>query len=146
MTPLRFKTAGYSSEDLLTCDYLESRCGDIEDGIGLKHDDDDGGWVLAFKDLERLYFAAKKARDNMNVCPENIKESIMAYIQGRPPGSFLLAVFANDLQGAVACADGENHKALAAILAYVYWEVPAQMWGSPEAVARHLRSCLKAKK
>ncbi len=77
--------------------------------------------------------------DKVRGCPQNIQESIRAYVQGRPTGGFLRAVLENNLLDAVTRADHINSKCLPAILAFVYTNVPSPMWGSHEAVAEHLR-------
>ena len=82
----------------------------------------------------------------MNACPDNIKESILAYVQGRPTGGFLEAVLSNDLMQAVMRADTVNREYLPAILSFVYENVPGYMWGSPEAVDDHLIACREARK
>jgi len=88
-------------------------------------------------------------------CPQNIKDSIRAYIRGRPTGGFLEAVLQNDLLHAVSLADSQNKASLQlrsdvedflAILAYIYNEVPGNIWGSPEAVHQHLLACAEARK
>ncbi len=82
----------------------------------------------------------------MNACPENIKESILHYVLGRPTGGFLEAVLTNDLMEAVMRADEVNRECLPAILSFVYDYVPADMWGSPEAVDDHLLAAREARK
>lgn len=77
----------------------------------------------------------------MNACPENIKESILAYIEGRPTGGFLRAVLSNDLWEAVRGADDVSQECLPAILSFVYDNVPVDMRGSPDAVVTHLEAC-----
>jgi hypothetical protein len=60
---------------------------------------------------------------------------IREYVEHRtPPGCFLGAVRSNDLRGAVGWADDANKAALADIVAYLHWRVPARCWGSAEAV------------
>jgi hypothetical protein len=56
--------------------------------------------------------------------------------KGRPPGSFLAAVLANDLVGAVGQADDINKYRLADYVQWLYWEAPGRPcgWGSYEAV------------
>lgn len=51
-------------------------------------------------------------------------------------GGFLTAVLENDLSGAVARADHINIKIIPDIVKYVFNELPAACWGSPEAVKR----------
>ncbi|KKL26750.1 hypothetical protein LCGC14_2392130 [marine sediment metagenome] len=59
---------------------------------------------------------------------------------GIPPGHFLTAVLENNLVEAETRADIENSKALKDIIMYVYWEMPSHSWGSPEKVARWIKS------
>lgn len=54
--------------------------------------------------------------------------------KGIPTGGFLYAVLTNDLFAAVEAADTDNIKALKAICEYVYNQLPAGAWGSPEKV------------
>lgn len=49
-------------------------------------------------------------------------------------GGFLAAVLENDLAGAAARADHINIKIIPDIVKYIYNELPADCWGSPEAV------------
>lgn len=55
-------------------------------------------------------------------------------MHGVPLGSFLQAVFENDLMGAFSRADGENRKAMGDIAAFLWNEVPMGCHGSPEKV------------
>jgi len=64
--PIRVKVAGYSP-NLLWFDPGISRCGSILDGVSFAHcghnpEDWEGTWVIQFKDLERMYLAAKRVR------------------------------------------------------------------------------------
>lgn len=62
---LEFKVAGHTLPILRVND-LQVYCGHIKDGISLEHvsprPPGEGCWVLSFKDLERLYEAARDAR------------------------------------------------------------------------------------
>ena len=67
--------------------------------------------------------------------PASVKASLVAYVDDRrPTGDFLRAVLSNDLSGAVRRADTDNLAALAAIVGYVYMELPADCWGSERKV------------
>ena len=67
--------------------------------------------------------------------PANIKEAIDAYVaSGRPPGDFTGAVLDNNLCEAVARADGSSLANLIHIVAYCWWEIPGNCWGSPAKV------------
>ena len=63
MSKFRFElnTAGHSQGNLV-CSSLHSRCGDIEDGIGLEFGRE-GSWVIEFTDLETLYHMALVSRE-----------------------------------------------------------------------------------
>lgn len=61
MGRITVKTAGYGGDNDLHCDSLNSECGAITDGIVLSHNNE-GCWVIAFNDLERLYVEARDAR------------------------------------------------------------------------------------
>jgi hypothetical protein len=58
---LVIQTAGYSEPDELSFWPGPSKCGEITDGVTLSHAGE-GGWVISFADLERMYLAAKEAR------------------------------------------------------------------------------------
>ena len=60
---------------------------------------------------------------------------------GIEPGSFLRAVLENDLHQAVAYADSENMKALWEWCMFIYTDIPASIWGSPEKVQAHIDAC-----
>lgn len=54
--------------------------------------------------------------------------------EGGHVGDFLTAVLENDLTKAVGRADGTNEDLLAEHVKFVYNELPADCWGSPEKV------------
>jgi hypothetical protein len=66
-TYLLFRTEGYSLTDEMRVRQLKvsetGSSGTIRDGVAFEHDND-GWWVLSFKDLESIYLAAKKARES----------------------------------------------------------------------------------
>jgi len=65
---------------------------------------------------------------------DNIKQSIRRYADHHvPTGSFLKAVFSNDLFEALGRADEENQRDITEICSYIYNEVPASCWGSRDA-------------
>lgn len=67
--------------------------------------------------------------------PDRTLETIDRYVEQKlRPGSFLRAVFNNDLTGAVANADRENKKVLTEIVKYCYNEIPSRCWGHNGAV------------
>ena len=73
--------------------------------------------------------------------PASVKASLVAYVDSRiPTGDFLRAVLSNDLSGAVNRADADNSPHLVAITKYVYWQLPADCWGSERKVDLWLKS------
>ena len=67
--------------------------------------------------------------------PRRMGPAIVNYIDNHiMPGSFLQAVFKNDLFDAVGRADWENIDDLVAYVSYLYNEAPSPCWGSPEKV------------
>ena len=61
---------------------------------------------------------------------------VQRYIEnGIPPGSFLRAIFSNDLKDAVRCADDCNIRYLPEWARFMYCEMPSESQGSPEKVA-----------
>ena len=68
--------------------------------------------------------------------PERFKQAIDRYVQsGIIPGGFLHAVLVNDLTMAVIRADDESIQVLPDIVMYLYWECPANCWGSTRKVS-----------
>jgi hypothetical protein len=57
------KVAGYSPSQLTVSTGI-AKCGHIKDGISLVHGNQ-GSWVMAFSDLEKVYLAAKEFRDQV---------------------------------------------------------------------------------
>lgn len=53
-------------------------------------------------------------------------------------GGFVTACLRNDLQAAIGLADEENLSAIRQIVVYLYNEVPAVCWGSPDKVREWL--------
>jgi len=71
--------------------------------------------------------------------PEHIKESLDAYVsERRPMGDFLCAVLENNLCESFGRADEKNRLCLFEIVSYIYNELPAPCWGSPEKVTKWL--------
>lgn len=70
-----------------------------------------------------------------NEIPDRTLKAINRYAKNKlRPGSFLKAVFNNDLTKAVANADLENTEALPEIVKYCYNEIPSPCWGYDGAV------------
>ena len=64
-----------------------------------------------------------------------IKESLDRYAQRHvATGGFLQAVLENNLKESMARADEDNQRDLFEIVCYLYNELPAACWGSPELV------------
>jgi hypothetical protein len=60
MKDLTIKIQGHTADTLRFGPNI-NMCGNIKDGVSLEFDRK-GGWVIAFKDLKRMYEAAVKAR------------------------------------------------------------------------------------
>ncbi|RLB43364.1 MAG: hypothetical protein DRH30_03210 [Deltaproteobacteria bacterium] len=75
-------------------------------------------------------------REKMNeLIPTHMHYGLDAYIKkGIGPGSFMRAVFENNLMNAFGCADEENRRAMFQWVTFVYNYAPAQSHGSPEIV------------
>ena len=71
--------------------------------------------------------------------PERMMGGIERYVENHiEPGSFLTAVFENNLSEAVGRADEENMENLPAYAAYLYNEIPQGCHGSRENVRQWL--------
>jgi len=69
--------------------------------------------------------------------PGRMHDSLVRWVtEGRVSGHFLTAVLTNDLKEAVARADDENANALRDYVLFLYNNVPAGCFGSPERVTR----------
>lgn len=67
--------------------------------------------------------------------PPQMMEGINDYLHyGYLPGSFLEAIFANDLVIACGQADDENLRNIPAYAAFLYNDAPPQSWGSQKKV------------
>lgn len=79
-------------------------------------------------------------RDYNNI-PQYTRESLERYVkEGIPPGDFLRAVLANDLQKAVSHADNENTGAIVALAVWIYNRAPSSCWGSKDAVSNWIKA------
>jgi hypothetical protein len=75
----------------------------------------------------------------MATIPTTTLEAIDAYVERKtPPGSFVRAVLENDLKESIKTADEFNLAALVDVVQHCIWNIPAIVWGSPEAVNSHL--------
>lgn len=77
---------------------------------------------------------------------EDILDALKRYVEARiPTGGFLRAVLENNLSEAFGRADEYNLTTLFHICAYIYNELPASCWGSPEKVETWLIGGRKVK-
>lgn len=89
---------------------------------------------MEMTDIEAARFRLEM-RKGLQRIPEHMHGAVERYVNsGIPPGSFLEAVLANDLQGSVSRADGINKYHIPAWVDFVHWHLPAVCHGSYEAV------------
>ena len=70
---------------------------------------------------------------------EDVFYTLERYVNDKiPTGGFLEAVLSNDLKEACMRADDVNQKIIFNIVKYIYNELPAICWGSPQRVNRWL--------
>jgi len=62
---LRLKIAGWNTSDEMEVDPGIWHCGPITDGVSIWFKGNPGGFVLDFRDLERLYVEAKRQRSSL---------------------------------------------------------------------------------
>ena len=85
-------------------------------------------------------FYGRTIQGGMYFIPDRMERGIVDYIENHiMPGSFLRAVFENNLADAVGHADQQNLYNLPAYASYLYNEVSADCWGSPEKVRRWVK-------
>jgi len=73
--------------------------------------------------------------------PSHMIGSVKRYVlRGIGGGSFLTALFSNDLIGAIGKADAENQEAIGAWAQFLYNSIPGNCHGSPEKVAAWIAS------
>jgi hypothetical protein len=78
--------------------------------------------------------------------PPHILGAIDAWAEkARPCGGFVTACLTNDLTGAVSQGDLDSLRAIPAIVAYLYNEVPSVCWGTKEKVKAWGEQCSKSK-
>lgn len=76
--------------------------------------------------------------DYSSIKPD-VLESISDYVNNRiPPGDFLQAVLENNLKESFNRADEDNIRSMFKIVQFIYNEIPARCWGSPEKVKKWL--------
>lgn len=72
---------------------------------------------------------------NYTPLPERLRAGMKGYVEHhRRTGSFLRAVLENNLSASFARADVDSLPQLHEIVRFVYNEIPARVWGSPEVV------------
>lgn len=77
---------------------------------------------------------------NYNI-PDLTQDALTRYVEhGIKPGGFLTAVLSNDLFGAFSRADPLNAAAMQDIVKFIYNELPAGAWGSPEKVQAFVKT------
>jgi hypothetical protein len=75
-------------------------------------------------------------RANWSGIPDYMRGGIERYVmRGVPPGSFLSAVFANDLMGAIGKADDTNVACIQAYARFIYNHTPPNCHGNAQIVA-----------
>jgi hypothetical protein len=72
-------------------------------------------------DLQTLINAVRDYRDNRH-----------------EHGSFIMAVLENNLHAAISRADGTSWDVIRELMQFVYFDLPADCWGSREAVSAWL--------
>lgn len=88
-------------------------------------------------ELEALIEEHKRLNPDLPIKPD-IKQKLMDYaFKGYPLGGFLTAVVENDLFEALGHADSYNRATIYQICHFIYNELPAGCWGSPEIVKQH---------
>ena len=76
----------------------------------------------------------------LDVLPEHCRDGVYQYIMnGIPPGSFLDAVFRNDLVGAFSKADHINQECIRYYAIFLHNYAPNGCWGSREIVDRWIK-------
>ncbi len=83
--------------------------------------------------------------------PERLRGGMRRYVEdGIPPGDFLQACLANDLVEAIGRADTKEGFYVHAVVMFLYNELPSRsspisIWGSREAIGRHIMAKLEAR-
>lgn len=67
--------------------------------------------------------------------PTHMHAGVIRYVMhGQEPGGFLMAILTNNFTQAVFKADQENLGALDAWARFLYWDIPAHLWGDRKSV------------
>lgn len=76
---------------------------------------------------------------NHKLCPYQLVKSFTAYRDlGIPPGNFVRACLENDFVQACLRADNINNETLPHIAAWLWMNMPGNIWDSRERVVEHL--------
>ena len=90
---------------------------------------------------DTLPLLAAMVRKDLPTPTMAVVESIVRYVEQRAkPSQFVMAVLANDLEEAVGRADARNARGLSWLVAFIYNNVPGNLWRNREAIADHLKS------
>ena len=92
-----------------------------------------------------MYDYTKAVYSNSGVGTHTFKSLVDYAKLGYAPGGFLNAVICNDLTESINRADHRNLHGITAIAAFVYNELPAECWGSPEKVQAWYKKIQDAK-
>ena len=80
------------------------------------------------------------------LCPDRVRSAFELYRdQHVPPGDFVRACLENNLLEAFLAADDDNLEAMPHIVAWLYWEMPSNLWKSMANVRAHLSGGKEAK-
>ena len=91
------------------------------------------------KQLTDLYLRVGELEEEIMSLKSQIKDA-KRYIEfGMEPGSFMLAVLANDLIGAFLRADHDNREAMFQWVKFLQ-AIPTNAWGSYEEVNKYMES------
>jgi hypothetical protein len=97
----------------------------------------DIGYLERSEVLDRNVWAKDpiKLPYNVGILPKHMQEGVVGYLEhGWKLGSFLSAIFTNDLVKAYGRADGINRAAMETWAQWLYNYCPQGAWGSPQKV------------
>ena len=78
---------------------------------------------------------------NYSLIPAHMRHGVEMYVEkGQRPGSFLSAIFENNLVESVARADSTNQIYIIAWAKFLYAEMPATSWGSKEKIEEWIKA------
>lgn len=83
----------------------------------------------------------EEAVETLKTFPRSISEGMVYYIdKGTPMGSFLTALFSNDLFKCYMRADKENQRLIGNYIHFIHWHCPQECYGSIEIVNAWIKS------